>query len=44
MMNDKKSPVQKFLEGKGFYIALALCVAGTRHSGLAGGEPHHRRY
>ena len=29
MMNDKKSPVQKFLEGKGFYIALALCVAGT---------------
>ena len=23
MMNDKKSPVQKFLEGKGFYIALA---------------------
>ena len=27
MMNDKKSPVQKFLEGKGFYIALALCVA-----------------
>ena len=28
-MNDKKSPVQKFLEGKGFYIALALCVAGT---------------
>ena len=29
MMNEKKSPVQKFLEGKGFYIALALCVAGT---------------
>ena len=24
MMNDKKSPVQKFLEGKGFYIALAV--------------------
>ena len=30
MMNDKKSPVQKFLEGKGFYIALALCVAAQR--------------
>ena len=29
MMHDNKSPVQKFLEGKGFYIALALCVAGT---------------
>lgn len=30
MMNDKKSPVQKFLEGKGFYIALALWCGGYR--------------
>ena len=29
MMNDNKSPEKTFLEGKGFYIALALCVAGT---------------
>ena len=28
-MNEPKTPMQKFLAGKGFYIALALCVAGT---------------
>ena len=28
-MNDNKSPMEKFFAGKGFYIALALCVAGT---------------
>ena len=28
MMNDKKSPVQKFLEGKGFYLSLIHIYMG----------------
>ncbi|MBS4786273.1 MAG: M23 family metallopeptidase [Clostridiales bacterium] len=28
-MNENKTPMEKFFAGKGFYIALALCVAGT---------------